>query len=180
MASLREIAADVKAAKTAGGGNYIKPGKGVLIVREIKLQKGFKGKSFIAEFLVESSQATDAGKEPNSPGSSCSKIEMLTGKQEHVDSALGRIKALLIACSGFAEAALTADEMNAAFDEALDHPESVIGTRVGYETYQVVTRDTQKEITAVKWIPIPGQTAEMEADGRRKLTAVPVAEEVAE
>ena len=179
MASLKEIAAQVKAAKTTGGGNFIKPGKGVLIVREIKLQDGFKGRSFIAEFLVESSTATEAGKEPNAPGSSVSKIEKLTGKPDHVQSALGRVKAFLIACTGQLEADLTEDEMGTAFDEALDHPESVVGTRVGYETFQVVTKETKTEITAVKWIPIPNQTAEMEADAKRKLAAVPVAEEAA-
>lgn len=177
MASLKEIAAQVKAAKTTGGGNFFKPGKGTLIVREIKLQDGFKGRSFIAEFLVEASTATEAGKEPNAPGSSVSKIEKLTGSQDDVQSALGRVKAFLIACTGQLESALTVEEMDVAFDEALDHPESVVGTRIGYETFQVITKKTKTEITAVKWIPIPNQTPEMEADAKAKLTAIPAAGE---
>lgn len=95
----KSIFQKIAQARATGGGNYIRQGKGRLIVKSITLPSLYNGDTFIAEFLVKHSESIPGAVDPktgkpelaNPRGSSCSYVQQL----EKFESAAGNVKAFI-------------------------------------------------------------------------------------
>jgi hypothetical protein len=91
-ANVRAVASRLRKATTVGGGNWIKQGKGVQIVKSLSLDKKRSGLTFVAEMETESSESfadaevteTSAGlpEKANAPGTSVSFLCELDANEE--------------------------------------------------------------------------------------------------
>jgi hypothetical protein len=105
MKNMMDIVKNVRAAQMGGAGNWIRQGRGVLVVRELGVNEGFKGQKFSSQMIVESSESLpDAEVTPeskglpevaNSPGSSVSFICLLEGEKKKKDTAYKNMKTYL-------------------------------------------------------------------------------------
>jgi hypothetical protein len=134
---VRGIAKKIAEAKARGGGNFLNPGKGVLIVKALKdgtKPEFYAGETFVAELLVEkcegfSGQLDEKGKEKpagNAIGSTASYVQQF---EEYPDTAFGNTKTFLLALLGETEESLAASAAenakryatDPAFKQQLDH-----------------------------------------------------------
>lgn len=124
---IRSIAKRVAAARASGGGNFINPGEGELMVKILKdgSRPEFNdGDTFVAELLVlsnkgyeEKDEKGQAKKVGNVVGSTISFIQQF---EEFPDTAYGNTKAFLLALLGETEESLAqgAAESKAEFEKA--------------------------------------------------------------
>lgn len=170
----REIFRKIAKSRATGGGNYIRQGKGRLIVKSLTLPDLYNGDTFIAEFQVKASEsvpgATGKDGKPelaNPPGSSCSYIQQL----KKFESAPGNVKGFLERLDG------SADMSEGEFEELLasmvnDDPKAgevnpARGFEIDYETYQKPIQkgpNAGKLITLVRWTHVDLTTEEVDAN----------------
>jgi hypothetical protein len=101
----KDIAKKLGGSRAAGGGNYIKQGKGRLIVKSLKHEDLYAGETFIAELYVERSESFPGAinpttKEPelaNPPGSSASFIQQF---KQFPETAFAMTKGFLLTLLG--------------------------------------------------------------------------------
>src|SRR4029077_12904671 len=166
---LKDIAAKVAAAKASGSGNYIRPGRGTLMVKELKYTRGFKGDMFVAEMRVIESQSlagrVDKDGKPvlaNEPGSTVSFVQLF---DKHEQTAFPNTKAYFLALYGEKEEEITAEELVGAIEAACSKVNPARGMVIRFET---VDKETQKhvQITIPRWETVQNQTEETIAKNR--------------
>lgn len=136
-------------------------GKGVVLIRELICKSFHQGPTFVARTkVVESTSkgdldpATKQPVTPNAPGSSVGWPQLL---QKHA-SAMGNVKAFVLALLGFKEADVNSDQFAEAFQRLVSKEQPGRGMLIGYETYQQATRsgpNIGKVNTYVRWKHIP-------------------------
>lgn len=131
------------AAKVFGKGNFFKSGRGRLVVDKILYEVMFKGPTFVAEFVVESSSAGDVDPrtqqkvDPNAPGS---KVSFVQNTQKQPEVAPSEIKAFVLALTGY-----TSDQVDG--QKALDadkKPVLINGQEIsayGFALYQLKSKE---------------------------------------
>lgn len=194
---IRDIAKKIGQSRAAGGGNYVKDGRGTGIVKVLKHEDAYKGEIFVAEILVESSEATEREKDgtpvqPNAVGSSFSFVQLF---EEYPDTAFGNTKAFILALMGETDESLaaaaketvaemmkkgskaTAEEIDkwdadaefaAAYQRLTSSQNPARGMRIRWETYRKSSKRTGKVLTIPRWETVE-QTAEQIAETRAKL-----------
>lgn len=158
--------------KESGGGNYLGPGKGRVIVSKVTNRSGKKGNSIVIEMLVTASAMTDRvldknGKvvEPNGVGTSASKVFNFT---KHA-SAAGNFRKLcrIMLCDALGavdpsvfdeNASLEVKKQAAALMRECVEKGRFRGISLSYESYQHTTQ-AKNEITLHNFSAEP-QTAE--------------------
>jgi hypothetical protein len=180
----KAIIKKIAKARATGGGNYIKQGKGVLIVKSISLEELYNGDTFIAEFLVKSSEsmpdAVDANGKPelaNPAGTSCSYVQQLT----KFESAPGNVKGFLEkldGCEGESDEefeGLLETYINK--DPKAGEVNPARGFEIAYETFQRPIqkgKNAGKMITLVRWTHVDLDQDQVDAN-RALLDGKPVA-----
>lgn len=192
---VRDIAKKIAASRAAGGGNYLKDGKGICIVKALKQENLYKGETFIAELLVETSESIPGLMEngqpvtANSPGSTFAFIQQF---EEFPDVAFGNTKAFILTLMGESDESLVAaaaeikasrqkagtlakgedytadDEFAAAYERLTGPQQPGRGMRISFETYRRVTKKSGKSLVLPHWEHVP-QTVEQIAATRAKL-----------
>ena len=144
----------------SGGGNFLKDGKGTLIIKDVSAQKTFKDKrTFIMEAYVKSSSPSgdvdENGKllAPNAVGSTVSYVQLLT----KFASAKGNAKAVCLAILGPETAAKDDEGMGADFTELMGLDKEgysqkgvasiMRGAEISFETHRKATKDGSKILT---------------------------------
>jgi hypothetical protein len=188
---IKKIAKQVAAARASGGGNFIRPGSGVLVVKALKCEDLYKGSTFILEAIVESSSndptALDASGKPilaNPPGSEVGYIQQLEANE---DVAFPATKRLLLDLFGEDDASLEAEAAERAkttpgftatdafaevFELACSAQQPARGMRIGYSTYQKKAKTSGKDLVLPKWTHIRMSDEEIRAS-RAKLDGAP-------
>lgn len=193
---IRDIAKKIAGSRASGGGNYVKDGRGTGIIKVLKHEDAYKGEIFVAEILVESSEATERAADgngmvpPNAVGSSFSFVQMF---DEYPETALGNTKSFIFALMGETDESIAAAAKETAaamakagksqkdideWDGAMEFVEAykrltgsenpARGMRIKWETYRKPSKKTGKMLTIPKWETVE-QTAEMIAEARAKL-----------
>jgi hypothetical protein len=178
---LRDIAAKVAASKASGSGNWIKPGRGVLMVKDLRYDSaGFKGDKFIAELRVIESQsmAGRVDKEgkavlANEAGTTVSFVQLFDQQKE---VAFPNTKGFILALFGEKEDEISAEEFVGSFEVACNKTQPARGMLIKYETVDKTTKK-QNEIVVPKWEHVPGQTEATIAKNRAWLDGVEKAEQ---
>lgn len=164
MAKGKQSALDrIKGASASKGGNYFKPGKGRLVVKEVKESDTYDGAAFIAEFEVVTSKAigNDA---PNPPGSTVSLVCML----EKFESAAGTAKAFILELFGKDEDEVGDDEFESTYTELVGEGNPARGMVIDYETIEKTAKKTGTKLTLPRFTFVE-QTEEQIAAMRAKL-----------
>lgn len=179
----RRVAGQIADAQTFEGGNYFEDGNyASLTVLALKLQRGYQGTSFIAEFRVDASAPNEEGVTPAPAGSDRSCAFNMT---KQPDTAYGNIKKLALALTGYTPQQLEAeqaDEYRRAqaegrqprklleewiLDVTDETKNRMRGARVAGSTFRPGTREEKsKNVPRSQWkcfmkfSHIPGQNAE--------------------
>lgn len=170
-------------AQSTQGGNYIRDGRGTLVVTKFEIDQKEKGQMAIVEFLVEESHkvavasAKDGSKldiEPNQVGSSCSTVIPLNDPK--IKSGPGNLKALVLALIGETESSITPSAYGKALAELADKDYETAqplpadkckqpgrGMAIGFETYRKMNKAGDKELVLVKWSTIKQTGADIAA-----------------
>ncbi len=179
---IADIAKKLMTARASGGGNYFRDGSGILIVKALKHETLYKGETFVAEFVVESSKsdptAKDAAGQPieaNPPGTTVTFIQQYDVRP---DTAFAQVKAFLFALfdesdDSLAKAAAAnkrqlQDEFGAAYNAAVGEAQLARGMRIKYSTIRKYTKDKSKLLTLPVFETLK-QTAEQIAATRAQL-----------
>ena len=182
---LADIAKKVADAKASGSGNHIRPGRGILMVKEMKYDaKGHKGEKFIAELRVVESVSiagrTDKEGKPvlaNEPGSTVSFVQLF---DQHKETAFPNTKAFFLALYGEKEEEISGEDLAGAILAACNgSKQPTRGMLIKYETVDKVTK---KDVAIIvpKWEYVPNQSEETIAKNRAWLDGVEKAEKPAE
>src|SRR3990167_1479710 len=95
----------------SGGGSFFEDGRYLLEVKKLVLQKGYKGESFVAEFVVKESHQKEDGVHPAPVGAERSCVFMLSGgsgAKGASEMAKHNVKSLALALAKTTEAQLAA------------------------------------------------------------------------
>lgn len=144
----------IAGARASGGGNYIRDGQYTFTVLKLLLEQKYGGTCFIAELLVDSSNAVFTDVDPNPPGSTCSFVVNLDGAGKL--SAPGNIKQFILALFGMDEAAVGAAEFSTALESMTSDKQPARGMVIGDETFRKFSRG--------------GKNAEPDSKGRAPMT----------
>jgi hypothetical protein len=167
---MRAIFKKVAKAKATAGGNYIRDGKGRLILDKMKVDySDTNGHVFIAEFVVESSTKVPVTSlktgekldiEPNPPGSTCSIVHKLDKQL----AAAGNMKAFVLTLLGYDESQVSDTEFAETLEESCpEQGETPLrGMAIDYETFRRVTKEKKEEIVLPKWTHVPLDGANIE------------------
>lgn len=192
MSNVSDVAAKIRKANTAGGGNWIKQGKGIQIVKSLALDKKRSGLCFIAEMETESSTSfpdaeptEGSGGLPetaNAPGTSVSFLCELDANEDvaypnmkaYVYKLLGetdekidaRAKAR-VAAKEVAEGWTGDDEFGEILGKLVGQDQPCRGMRLAYDTRRITTKKGNR-ITVANWRTVD-QTGEEIAARRAKL-----------
>lgn len=180
---IKDVAKKMAEATAAGGGNYLKDGRGVMIVKALKHESLYKGETFVAELQVEASEEIPGLGPCNAPGTTVSFIQQF---DEYPDTAFGNTKAFVFALTGEDEASCAKsaadkvakkmkpkewsgdDEFAMLYEELCGPEQPARGMRVRYETFRKMTKKTGKELVLPRWSHIE-QTDEQVAEARAAL-----------
>lgn len=192
-----DIAKKIAEAKGKGGGNFIKDGTGVLIVKALRYEDLHKGDTFIAEFQVESAtpmegevDANGVQRPCNSPGSDVTWLQQF---DEFPETAFDSAKTFVLKLLGETPESLEAsaaetkktkggadwtanDEFAALFVQICGTgkapgPQPARGMRIKFSTYRRETKKTKQSIVLVNWESV-AQDEAMVAATRAKLDGV--------
>lgn len=140
---LKKLTSMVAKATSTKGGNYVQPGKGVLVLKKVVHTDGHKGPHFIIEATVESSIKTDPNFEPNPPGADVSLVYPLTGDKAAISA--NSIRNYCEALEG--KEGLSNDEIATLIDP--ENNETLKGVKFGYSAVQKIGQKTGKPYTQV-------------------------------
>lgn len=160
MGIREEIAGKVAAGKASQGGNWIKPGGYTFEVQMLLIERKFAGDMFIAEFKVLDSRKTDAGIEPNLPGTTASYVvnmQQLSGP--------GNVKSFLMALFDEPEEEVTIDAILAATDK--NQPARFL--KIRDEAYNKPVRSKPGQLfTAHRWEHMAPSDMELKSIAERR------------
>jgi hypothetical protein len=157
----------IGSAKSTAGGNYIRDGKGRLIVDRIALENKTGGAFFIAEFVVESSEKvpvtslltnTKLEIEPNGPGTSCSVVTPINNPK--IKSGPGNAKAFVLSLLGYTEDQVSTEQFREVMGQIIGKEQPARGMAVDYETYRKLTRgEPVRELVLTRWTSVDNKGA---------------------
>lgn len=185
IASWAKKAAKANAMRT---GNYIRQGRGRLVIRSIVCEEMHGGETFVAEMGVVSSESfADADEKANAPGSIVSYVQQITKRP---DVALPNIKAFFLALMGLDEDGLAkaaaAKQMTPEdffayqVTKASGEDQKARGMLIDYSTVRKQTKAKDKTLTIPRFSHVPGQSKEDVAQRRAEIEAAEGGEETAE
>jgi hypothetical protein len=177
----KDIFKRIAGSQSSGGGNFIKQGKGTLIIKNVKLPNLYNGDTFIAEFQVKASEsypdAVDKAGKPesaNAPGTGCSYVQQL----EKFESAPGNVKAFVEKLVGNSD--LSDDDFVGLLKEVVNEDPNakdddgqklevnpMRGHEIGFETYQKPIQkgpNAGKMITLIRWEHLETDDATVQAN----------------
>lgn len=164
-ASLFDLYANqIAEAQVVESGNWIRDGKGRLIVKKIVFEKMNGGPTFVAEFEVESNQKVSVVSlltrekldiEPNAVGSSCSMVTRLTGDALAIKSKQGSIKNFICKLLGVDPKNVTSQEYVEAFRQACSPGQPAKGMVVDFETVRKLNKKEDEEFIRPQWTHVP-------------------------
>lgn len=168
---IRDIAKKIAESDARGGGNWLKDGRGVLVVKALKFDNMEGGDTFVAEMLVESSESYPDAKDDkgqpviaNAPGSTVSYVQQL----DKFKSAFSNTKTFILALMGEDESAVKPEDFAAAFEKLCSKENPARGMRIKYSTFRKLTKAKDKSLTLPVWEHVT-QTADDIAATRAKL-----------
>jgi hypothetical protein len=158
---MNELFAKIGAANASNKSDNFRDGKGTVLIEQLLCSKMFKGNTFVARTKVVTSGSkgdkdpkTGTPVEPNAPGSTVGWPQLL----DQWPSALGNVKAFVLALVGKAESEVTSQDFAQAFESLIGKDQPGRGMLIGYETYQQATRSGKNAgnvNTYVKWSHVP-------------------------
>lgn len=171
-------ASQIAASEVVESGNWIRDGKGRLIVKKIVFEKMNGGPTFVAEFEVESNQKVNVFSlltkekldvEPNAPGTSCSQVVKLTGDEQAIKSKQGSIKSFICKLLGADPKKVTPAEYIAAFRDACSPAQPAKGMVIDFETVRKLNKKEDDEFIRPQWTHVPpsGDNAPAQVAERR-------------
>jgi hypothetical protein len=163
-AQMERLQASLKAAKMSDGGDFIKPGVGVLVVRELKVGTNKNNSNagyFKAVLQVVSSHKTHATIDPDPPGKV---VDFLQLYDQFPDTAGPRTAEFLTALTGNTQEACTS-----ALPTLIGPDQPLKGALIAYSTYEKTTKKG-RVLTLPRWENIK-QTQEEVAKRKAELNA---------
>jgi hypothetical protein len=118
-AALRKIAQS----KASGGGNYVRDGEYLFLIRKMFGIKAYKGNTIILELTVVESKPSgelDANGQPIAPNPPGSHASLVWKIDEHPDVAPKNVKGAVLGILGYTEDQMTEDQYEALLDKVLD------------------------------------------------------------
>lgn len=171
---LKEIAD----APDTGSGNFIKDGKGRLVVLKAFIYKGFKGTRFIAEFKVLSSQKIPVEStlapqdferqfkyppppgfpkldiEPNATGTTCSFAVPLGDPK--IPSGPANVRAFVLALFGKNGNEVSPSEFQSTLKDLVSSANPARGLLIDYETQRKAKKNGREELVLPIWTHVKG------------------------
>jgi hypothetical protein len=141
-------------ASATGGGNYLRPGKYVLRLKRADLKQGFKGESFVTEWLVKSAEAlaNENDESPNTVGSTVSMVSNFKNRM-----AVGNVKAMILGMLGEKESQTKPEDVAQTAQQMVSAQQPLRGMDVRVETYQKRAKESNKLLTLPNWYYIDEQ-----------------------
>lgn len=161
------LAKKIAEARASAGGNNIKDGQYVMVVKKLLVDQKFKGTFFVAEFDVVDSDKTHATVEPNLPGTDCSIALNLDSNV----SAPGNMKQFFLGLFNKDEATVDSKELVELISKNTGDDQPARGMLVECATYRKVTKtgvNAGKEGVYPKWSPASEGNSPAEIAARRK------------
>jgi hypothetical protein len=155
-------------ARATAGGNNIKDGEYVLLVKKIIVDSKFKGTTFIAEFDVVDCEKTHATVEPNPKGTDCS---IALNLDTNV-LAPGNMKQFFLGLLGLDEATTPAAKLGEEMSKYTADDQPGRGMLIECSTYRKVTKtgpNAGKEGVYPRWYPASEGNSSAEVAARRKV-----------
>ena len=145
----------IAGATVSKGGNFLRDGRGRLVLREFELSGGHKGDKAVFRFVVKHStkipvfsekqnKALDI--EPNAAGTTATYMQKL-----NQDIAWPKIKEVVLAL--FDETEVGEDELVEVLTE-MEENKAAFGRSLDYETRRIVTEKKGIEIVVPDWTPV--------------------------
>ena len=163
---VREIAKKVAEASATGGGNYLKHGKGVAVVKEVLYKEDLdSGRGFIVELIMDSVEpymGADGKPLPcNAPGSIVSFVQLF---DKYPKSALGNTKAFIEALYG---ESLDSDAFVDRMEKMTSDKNPARGIKIKFSTYEKMTKTSKALLTLPKWEHVEQTAEEVKATRER-------------
>ncbi len=171
MNPMQDILSKIANAKATKGGNRICDGDYEYLIESFGVNQGFEGTCFIAELRVTESKQTEPDIVPNPVGSTVSMVANVT---KHA-SALGNVKAFILAAIGADESQVSAEAMQATLGQAIDPTQPLRGMKIRNRTFRKVNqgrnnpKNAGQVMTLNNFQHVPGQTGESIKAGRAYL-----------
>jgi len=157
-AQLDRIQASLATAKMSGGGDFIKPGTGVMAVKSIEVgtnRSNERNGFFKAVLQIVSSTQTDPDVKPDPPGAT---VDFLQLYDQFPDTAGARTAEFLTALTGDSQEACTA-----ALPTLVGPDQPMRGALIAYRTRTQITKKTQRKLTLPMWETVKQTTQEIAA-----------------
>lgn len=150
MALTKALLKKIAESRATAGGNNIKDGDYILVVKRLLVDQKYKGTMFIAEFDVVESAQTREDVTPNAPNSDCSIALNLDTNA----SAPGNMKQFFLGLLGKDEATTPTEELIKDMEKYTGEDNKARGMLVACSTYRKVTKtgpNAGKEGTYPRW-----------------------------
>ncbi len=157
------LAQKVATSRASGGGNVIKDGRYVFLIKKAFVDQKFKGTTFIAELDVIVAEKTHDTIEPNKEGSSASYVLNL---DQNV-SAPGNLKQMILALIGKEESELTPDQFATELNRVIGTAQAGRGMYIAAETYRKTTQkgaNAGKEGVYPRWSTVSATEGNADTD----------------
>lgn len=177
----RDLFDSFDSAQSTLGGNYIRDGRGRLIIKKLLFEKKTNGRQLTCEFVVESSHkvavvsplsGASLDVEPNSPGSECSSIIPLDNPK--VKSGPGNAKAVLLALLGLTDEQYKAMDPDKRKTIVTNMTEGgrAIGMVLDYATYRKLDKAKTKDLVLASYSHVPATAGNSDADIEKRRAAL--------
>lgn len=166
MAIPQALLKKIAEARATQGGNNIKDGNYVLVVKKLMIENKFKGTFFIAEFDVVDAEPTRQDVEPNAVGTDCSIALNLDSNV----SAPGNMKQFFLGLLGLEEATTTTEQLMKEIAKYVGEDNAARGMLVEASTYRKVTKtgaNAGKEGVYPRFSPATGENTAAQVKARR-------------
>ena len=196
MGIAEKIGRRLNSTKTTGGGNYINPGEGILVLTALKAggkPEYYNGDTAVGEFKVVTNtpynglknEKGELKQEGNNVGSDVATIHQLEDNPAW-PNLLNMLRGIFgpdMEPAGIAKSAAEykaaarlaewtdEDEFGRLFEYLTGKDQPAKGTLVAYSTYERRAKGSGRSLTLIKWSHITGQTDEQIAARRAQLEA---------
>lgn len=180
--SIKGIAKQVAQAKARGGGNFVNPGKGRLVV--LALKDGTKpefnsGDTFVAEFLVESCEGftgmkDEAGKDKQAGNAIGSQVSYICQFNEFPETAFSNCKTLILALMGETDETLAAAAAETAKQLQSTDKLPAEGWTADDEFAAAYDRLVDRKVNPARGMIIDYSTYEKQTRDSKKMITLPV------
>ena len=155
-AQLERIQASLATAKMSQGGDFIKPGAGIMVVKSLEVgtnRSNERNGYFKATLQVVSSTQTDPEVKPDPPGAT---VDFLQLYDQFPDTAGPRTAEFLTALTGD-----TQEECTKALATLVGPDQPLKGALIAYRTRTQLTKKTQRKLTLPMWETVKQTKAEI-------------------